>query len=122
MEDKTLDQWLNETHGQREALIAYSKSLLPADASERHGDSDKLLQSISDAENFVAEAESYLSDEKEKAMFAAIKDHSGLSAKEREVISKAAVRGIQLVVDSLKILARTLNNRKFWGMNVNRSR
>ncbi len=124
MIDEPLDlsSWLEATQARRDELDAYGRSALPTDLGERHLDLEKSIQNADDAGRLLADGEMYLTGEKAKAMFAALKEHDDLTAKEREIVIKADVAKVQRLVDGLAVTARTIHDRIFVSMNANRSR
>jgi len=113
--------WLTSTQEVRDALDAFARSTLPADASERHADMDKSIQSADDAGRLLADSESYLSLAKAQALMALLQ-RDDLNAKDRDTLLRSDVRGVQRIVDGLAVTERSIRNRIFVGMNANRSR
>jgi len=118
----TSGEWLESTSTRREELEAYALAPLPTDAGERHLDIEKAIQSADDSGRLLADAEQYLTHAKAQAMFAALKEHDDLTAKERELVIKDAVRQVQRLVDGLTVTSRTIHDRIFAQQNANRSR
>ena len=120
--DLSLSEWLEATATRRTELEAYALAPLPTDIGERHMDLEKSIQNADDAGRLLADGEMYLTGEKAKAMFAALKEHDDLTAKEREIVIKASVAQVQRLIDGLAVTARTIHDRIFVSMNANRSR
>ena len=121
-ENLDLDSWIEATQSRRDELDAFGMAALPTDIGQRHLDIEKSIQSASDSGRLLADAEEYLTHAKAQAMFAALKDHDYLSAKEREAVIKDNVRHIQRLVDGLAVTNRTISNRIYANQNANRSR
>lgn len=118
----TFDEWLEQTQHKRDELAAYGLTPLPADVGERHLDIEKAIQNADDSGRLLADGEMYLTQAKATAMFAALKEHDDLTAKEREFVIKDAVSKIQRLVDGLAVTNRTIHDRIFASQNANRSR
>ena len=116
------EDWLEQTQKKRDELAEYGRSPLPADASERHHDLDRSIQFSDDASRLLADADSYLSQADALAVFQARDKHPDLTAGERRVIAKNAVRDIQRLVAGLETTNRTIKSRIITNLNANRSR
>jgi hypothetical protein len=119
--DLTLVQWLDSVQERIDALYAYAKTPLPAGPEERHLDMDMAIQSADDCGRLLADAESFLSQAKAKAVLAMIDDYGDLTARDREILVKNEVRGVQRLVDGIAVTERTIRSRLFSSMNANRS-
>lgn len=104
---KEFDEWLSLTEKDRTELIEYGKvggvTLDPLKSIEKADATARLL----------AEAESFLSLEREKAMWDTRKKYPDLNSREREVIERSTIRGVQLIVDSLRICYQSCKSRYF---------
>lgn len=116
----TLLEWLEQTQPRRDELDTYARSAMPMDAVERHGDMGEVIRASDDAGRLLADAESYLSLEKAQALMGLMQDD--LNAKDRDIIMRSKVRGVQRLVDGLTVTVKSLNNRMYISMNANRSR
>jgi len=121
MTDLTLTEWLEATQERRAELEAFAAKAVIAEASERRGDIETSIRYADDAGRLLADAESFLSFAKAQALLEALK-RDDLNGKDREVIIRSEVRGVQRLVDGLTVTVKTINNRIFAGMNANRSR
>lgn len=117
-----LSDWLISTQEKRDELDAYGKSPLPLDAGERHVEIERAIQNADDSGRLLADAESFLSQAKAQAVLAMIDKYPDLSSKEREIMVKDAVRGVQRLVDGISVTNRTINHRIFVIQNANRAR
>lgn len=120
-DDMSLTEWLASTQEARDALDAFARSPLPADASERHADMDKAIQSADDSGRLLADSESYLSLAKAQALMALLQ-RDDLNAKDRDTLLRSEVRGVQRLVDGLAVTERSIRNRLFVSMNQSRAR
>jgi hypothetical protein len=81
----------------------------------------KAIQNADDCGRLLADAESFLSQAKAKAVLAMIDDYGDLTARDREILVKNEVRGVQRLVDGIAVTERTIRSRLFSSMNANRS-
>ena len=117
-----LSEWLEATQSRRTELLAYAKSPLPVDISERHADLDMAIRAEDDLGQLLSDAESFLAQYTAQAVLAMREKYSDLSAKERELMIKAEVKDIRRVVDGIDVTSRTVKSRIFAILNANRSR
>lgn len=117
----TFDDFLTQTQARRNELDAYARSPLPI-GNDSAGELNALITAEDDAQRLLADAETFLVQSQAKAMFAARQNHQELNAKERELVIKAECANIQRIVDGIAVTARTISNRRYLMMNVNRSR
>lgn len=122
LQEMDLDSWLESTQLRRLELEEYARSPLPIDSAERYPDLDTLIRAEDDAGRLLADSETYLAQAQANAVLAMKERYPELSAKERETMGRDSIRDIQRLVDGMKITSRTLSNRRFLMMNVNRSR
>ncbi|MDE2099523.1 MAG: hypothetical protein KGL39_19885 [Patescibacteria group bacterium] len=116
-----LNEWLEQTSEARAKLLTYSKTRLPADATERHLDMDELLQNEHDAYVLLEEAKSFAIEAEAVATQKIRRDYSDYTAGERRVMVKREIKNVVELVAGLSILARTLSSRRFAEMNAARA-
>ena len=117
-DDLTLDDWLESTAEKRAEMLTYSKSMIPNDVGARHQDVSKALDLGQDAGDLLADVEQYLSVALSIAVLEARKEHD---AKTALVVANAAVAKITRLRDGLAVLYRTIKDRRFSLMNLNRA-
>lgn len=115
------NSWLESTQARRDELDAYARSPLPI-GNDSAGEINTLIVAEDDAQRLLADVETYFVQAQARAMFAARQEHPDLSAKERELVAKSDVSGLQRIVGGIAVTARTISNRRYLQMNVNRSR
>lgn len=109
----TFDEWLTSTQARRDALTAYGKTGVPPGEEERALDSLRAIGFTHEAAEFLSQAGAHLKHLREKAMWAARKDHPELTSREREIVEKSAVRDIQQVVDACEIAWYSCKSRYY---------
>lgn len=117
-EELTLEEWLTSTAPRRQELLDYSRSKIPTDHGERQLDVSKALENGQDAGDLLADVEVYLSQELAKETLAAREKHDAQTAK---VVALGKVSQINRLRNGLAVLYRTLTDRRFALMNLNRS-
>lgn len=120
-DELTFEEWVESTQHRRDELDAYGRSPLPADVSERHQDIENAIRNCDDISRIKADAESLLSQAKAQAMFAAMRNHPDFTAKEREIVIKDSIRGLQRLVDGISVTHQTIKSRIFASLNANRA-
>ncbi len=118
----SLTDWLEATQERRDELDAFGRSPMPIDATERGGETNKLLKNEDDAARLLADAESFLSQAEGIAVKTVRDKFPDYTADERKKKAKEDVRDIQRLVAGLGITLKTISNRRFLAMNANRSR
>lgn len=117
-----LDSWLISTQERRDELTAFSKSRLPTDAGERHTEMEKTINWTQDASDLLADAENFMTQAQGIAVMTVRVKYPDLSADERKIMAKDAVRTIQRLVDGIATTTRALHDRLYVMQNQNRSR
>lgn len=104
------EEWLSNTQAKRDELTLAGKY-----GSASH-DINKAIEMIHEAENLRNEAESYLIQAKEQAMFQTRQKKPDLSNRERELIEKKEVLSFKAVFDACETTVSSLTRRYFsWG-------
>ncbi len=116
-----LTEWIAQTQPRRDELDAFARSPLPTGA-DVHGETNKLIECEDDAQRFLADAESFLTQYTAQAIFCVRAKHPNSNADERKAHVKDEVRDIQRLVDGISVTARTISSRRFLMMNAARSR
>ncbi len=114
----TLDEWLVSTAEKRQLMLDYAKSMIPNDPGERHQDVSKALDYGQDAGDLLADVEQYLAVARAVAVVEARKEHD---AKTALVVADSKVAHLARLRDGLAVLYRTLKDRRFSLMNLNRA-
>jgi hypothetical protein len=109
----TFDEWLEETDKQRALLTAYGQSGRTDSMEGRAIDSELAIKMTDESARILNEAENFLALAREKAMWAARKDHPELNSRERELVERAAVISIKRVVDSCAVTHKSCVSRYF---------
>lgn len=117
----SLEDWLSSTQSRRNELDDFARSPLPI-GNDAYGETNKLIESEDDANRLLADAESFLTQYTAKAVLGVRARYPDSSADERKIHIKDSVRTIQRLVDGIQVTARSIANRRFITMNVNRSR
>ena len=120
--DLELSDWLEQTQERRDELAEYGGSPLPIEPGQRHSEMEKAIAAADDADRLLADAESFLSQTREQAVFSIRERHPDLTSREREVLERARVREVQRLVDGAAATARTIRSRIFAIQNQNRAR
>lgn len=116
--ESEFEEWLESTDQLRAKLLDYSRSPIPTDPGERQLDVSLALTNGQDAGEIVADLERFLALEVGKAMLAAKADHD---AKTAAVLAKAATASVARLRDGFQVVYRTLADRRFALMNLNRT-
>lgn len=114
----TLEEWLVSTKERRAELLSYSRSPIPTDPGERQLDVSQALEKGQDAGDLLADCEFYLSQAMAQAMLAAREDND---AKTAQIVAASEVADIARLRDGLAVLYRTIKDRRFSLMNLNRT-
>jgi hypothetical protein len=117
-DDLKLEEWITSTAERRAALLAYASSKLPTDPGERQLDVSTALENGQDAGDLLADSEVYLAQRFAAEVLAARIKHD---AKTAAIVAKGAVAKMQRLRDGLAVLYRTIQDRRFALMNLNRA-
>lgn len=117
-DDISLSDWLTSTAELRERLLSYGRSKIPTDPGERQLDVSTALENGQDAGDLLADADRYLSQAFARETLAARAD---FDAKTAAIIAKGKVSDLQRLRDGLAVTYRTIQDRRFSLMNLNRS-
>jgi len=115
-------EWIEQTQARRDELVELCRSQIDTDSGVRHGDLDRSIQNADDAGRLRADAEAFLVQATAQAVLAYSKRRDEFTADERKALVRDSVRDVQRLVDGLTVTERTIKNRIYALMNLNRSR
>ena len=119
--DISIDEWLDSTEELRASLLAYSKSPIPTDPGERQLDVSRALELGQDAGDLLADMETFVLQAEAKAVTEVRRIHPDLTAGERRSMAKCEAASVIRLRDGVSVLYRTIKDRRFALMNLNRS-
>lgn len=120
-EEKDLVEWLQSTEELRAKLLTYSKSALPTEPGDRQIELSTALENGQDAGDLLADAETFVLQAEAAAVLAVRKSYPGMTASERKVMASLEAAEVTRLRDGIAVLYRTIKDRRFALMNLNRS-
>lgn len=120
-EEKDLIEWLQSTEELRAKLLAYGRSPIPTEAGDRQIDVSTALEHGQDAGDLLADAETFVLQAEAAAVLAVRRTHPELTASERKVLASLEASEVTRLRDGIAVLYRTIKDRRFALMNLNRS-
>ena len=118
MSDITLSGWLDSTAEIRAKLLAYSRSPIPTDPGARQLDVSEALTLGQDAGDLMVDVDKHLADRTAQEILGF--KGEGFSADERKQLIKSKVSDITMLRNKLKIIYKTITDRRFSLMSVGR--
>lgn len=118
----TFENWLVAHSKRFSDLYEYAKSPLPTDIGERQMDVEKAIRCGDDTSRLLADACSFLTMHTAQAVLSVKEAHKELTADERKLLVKDAVRKIQRIVDGLAVTERSIKDRIYAAFSANRAR
>ena len=118
---ESFENWLTSSQLQRDALFLHSKSKIPTDRGELSDDIEKSIRAAEAAGAQLAKSQYYLTEATAQALITARDLSPDIKGKERDIMIKDSVKGVQLLNDEIENLARSINNRVRAMLNSRRS-